>query len=309
MSFLNPDVKTASAPITELSSVEADSISQLFKEIEKEQEWDQLFIDYAKIPKQSKSSPLMALYLTIRIHLGKVVATQMSQEMDKCSMYALNKRLTKKEQDDLLEVLKSDVIRVKPELKDQKISLIKWDNIYQEYTQVIGDPQFSDRVIDILTRYDQKLGIAITSMLEQCIKKNFLQKLSLQEQQLIMDRIAKIIKSITTTYENSQAIRKKKTLYQIWSSVMDNYGRKYLVVSKYQDGKGLTIAKMPPPKHTKKWFNSNISIASNNEESALLFIEDLLIDRNSGYGTEMLLLEAADNAREWFRQKALVVKQ
>lgn len=309
MSFLNPDVKTASAPITELSSVEADSISQLFKEIEKEQEWDQLFIDYAKIPKQSKSSPLMALYLTIRIHLGKVVATQMSQEMDKCSMYALNKRLTKKEQDDLLEVLKSDVIRVKPELKDQKISLIKWDNIYQEYTQVIGDPQFSDRVIDILTRYDQKLGIAITSMLEQCIKKNFLQKLSLQEQQLIMDRFAKIIKSITTTYENSQAIRKKKTLYQIWSSVMDNYGRKYLVVSKYQDGKGLTIAKMPPPKHTKKWFNSNISIASNNEESALLFIEDLLIDRNSGYGTEMLLLEAADNAREWFRQKVLVAKE
>lgn len=310
MSFLNPDVKTTSAPIVELSSAEADSISQLFKEIEKEQEWDQLFIDYAKIPRKTKPLPLMILYLTIHIHLGKSVATQMFQETDKCLIYALNQRLTKKEQDDLLSILKGDIFSVKPWLKDQKTSHIKWDNIYQEYTQVIGDPEFSDRVIDILTRYEQKLGISITAMLEQCVKKNFLQKLSPQEQQLIMTRFARIIKSITT-YENDQISleQTKLNLYDKWLYVRNPYNASYLDVSKYQDSASVSIKKMSDVNRTNKWVSDVIRIVSNNEENVILIIEDLLIDAGNDYKTKIALLEAADNVKEWFRQKSLVAKQ
>lgn len=184
MSNLNKDVKNVES-----------TIGQLFEEINKHLEWDQLFNDHAMASTRNNPyfstedySPLIALADAIQ-NINDELSQQFHKQIDSCFISGLKQRLTKEELDSLFDVLLTDITLTKGSIYREKRfinrelvmeikslpKVITWDNIYTQYKIVISDPEFFDRVLEILRRYNRNKGTQIGAITEDCVKKNFLQ--------------------------------------------------------------------------------------------------------------------------------------
>lgn len=188
MSFLNKDAKSNSPK----------TIAGLFADVDKELGWDKLFTDFAQASrgkyKDVPSSPIFSLADDVMNEYGEELSDELHKQIRQCLMYALKQRLTQEEQGALLDVLTYDITANKQTLleinmksqdnwrkdmvvKIQNMGPTTWSNVAEQFNFVIGDPSFDDRAMEILTRYNKSLGMQVNGILEDCVKKNFLNKL------------------------------------------------------------------------------------------------------------------------------------
>jgi hypothetical protein len=191
MSFLNKDSKSKSP----------QAIAGLFAEVDRELGWDKLFTDFAQTSKSKYKdnplSPLFWLAYEVEHEYDDKLGEELREQIRQCLMYALKQRLTQEEQDALLDVLTGDITANKQYILDiylkqqydqkdfpketvmslQTMEPTTWSNVAEQFFDVVDDPSFEDRAMEILTRYNKSLGMQISGILEDCVKKNFLNKL------------------------------------------------------------------------------------------------------------------------------------
>lgn len=209
MSNPNKDVKTVDS-----------TIGQVFEEIDKHLEWDQLFNDHAMASTRNKGyfstehySPLIALAEAIQ-NISDELSQQFHKQIESCLISGLKQRLTKDELDSLFDVLLTDITLTKESIyRDNRFinkrlvmeikslpKVITWDNIYTQYRMVISDPEFFDRVLEILRRYNKNKGAQIGGIIEDCVKKNFLQKLPNDISEELKQAFAEDIEALNYAY-------------------------------------------------------------------------------------------------------------
>lgn len=155
--------------------------------------------------------------------LGAQYGNQYQIVMRDCFYSIIESQLSADEGIALFGILRDDIIRVRAmvngdakdvkdvkqavdtkdvkqavDVKDVKqavdVKNIEWNNIYDMYTLTIENPAIVERVIDIMLRYQNKLGLAIISTLEQCLKKHFLQMLTAEQRILLQTQIVEALR-------------------------------------------------------------------------------------------------------------------
>lgn len=144
-------------------------------------------------------------------------------------------RLSLDERLSLFSILRDDILRVNTMINGD-VKDINWDNIYDTYTLVIEDPAILERVIDIMLRYQNKLGLAVIASLEQCLKKRFLEMLTAEQRVLLQRETTEAIR--IGFYQNTKLLDVPIRRGRIYGIFMSN-GKFNIIdnISQYRDSR------------------------------------------------------------------------